>query len=168
MRLPGRFVMLALGLVAAACAQPAPAPAAPPKPDLVAEEQAIRAVDAQWAKAVQARDAAAEAAVLAPDGVAYRPHVEPLDPAGYQAYEATFFKDNPKGTATWTTDKIQVAESGEMAVQIGVLNVTGLGPKGDGSDTGRFLTVWKKVNGSWKVAYDMGSTTVPEPPATKK
>ena len=42
------------------------ADAAPAKPDLAAEEQAIRAQDAAWMKAAQSRDAAAEATILAP------------------------------------------------------------------------------------------------------
>ena len=40
--------------------------------------------------------------------------------------------------------------------------------KGNGEDKGRFVTVWKKVNGEWKVAHDIGSTTMPEPPPEKK
>jgi ketosteroid isomerase-like protein len=55
-----------------------------------------------------------------------------------------------------------------LAIQTGEYHVTGMGPKGNGEDKGRFLTVWKKVDGEWKVAYDMGSTTTPEPPPAKK
>lgn len=159
------LAILALGLLVGACAQPERA--VPPTPDLAAEDQSIRAADAQWLKAVKARDGAAEAAVFASDGIAYRPHVEPLSPAAYQAYEERFFADNPKAAVTWTTDTIRVAESGDLAVQTGTLHVTGLGPEGDGTDTSRFLTVWKKVGGGWKVVDDMGSTTVPEPAAKK-
>jgi ketosteroid isomerase-like protein len=41
-------------------------------------------------------------------------------------------------------------------------------PKGDREDKGRFVTVWKKVNGEWKVAHDIGSTTMPETATEKK
>jgi ketosteroid isomerase-like protein len=49
----------------------------------------------------------------------------------------------------------------DVAVETGSYHLTGLGPKGDIEDRGRFLTVWKKVDGEWKVAYDMGATTMP-------
>jgi uncharacterized protein (TIGR02246 family) len=157
-----RYVAV-LALLAGACAQPAPPPP-PPGPDLAAEERAIREADARWLKASQAKDAAAEAALLASDAVVFREHVDPLvGPAAYQAFEEKTFKENPKIGGGWTTDTITVAKSGEIAVQTGTFNITGLGPKGDGKDTGKFVTIWKKVGGAWKVANDIGSTTMPEP-----
>ena len=143
-----------------ACSQ---ADSATPKPDLASEEQAIRAADAQWMEAVKAKDPAAEAALFASDGLAYREHVDPMNPDAFQAYSAKEYADNPEIEVTWTTDNIQMAESGDLAVQTGEFHVMHLGPKGDGEDKGRFVTVWKKTNGEWKVAHDIGSTTMPEP-----
>jgi uncharacterized protein (TIGR02246 family) len=163
-------LVVALGLLVGACAQPAPAPApAPaPKPDLAAEEKAIRDLDARWLKAVQARDAKGEAAMFASDGLAYREHNAPLGPAAYEAFETKFFADNPKSTGAWSTNAVRVASSGDFAVQTGEFHNTGLGPKGDGEDKGSFVTVWKKVNGEWKVAHDISATSMPEVPVTKK
>lgn len=152
---------VALVLLTGACAQPAPPPP-PPGPDLAAEERAIRAADAAWLKAAQARDAAGEAAAIAADGVVYRANENPVTgPAGYQALQERTYKENPKAAPGWTTDAVHVASGGDWAIQTGTFNITGLGPKGDISDTGKFVTVWKKVGGAWKVAYDIGSTTVP-------
>ena len=166
------FIVLPAALVCllAACAQPAPVQA-PAKPDLdlAAEERAIRDTDARWLKAAQARDAAGEAAVLAGDGVAYREHVPPLvGPAAFQAFTTKFQTDNPKLNATWSTDTIRVAEAGDFAIQTGEYHLTGLGANGGGEDKGRFVTVWKKVDGQWKVAHDIGSTTMPEVAPEKK
>jgi uncharacterized protein (TIGR02246 family) len=156
---------LALIVLAAACTAPAPAP--PPAPDLAAAEAAIRAADARWLKAAQAHDAAAEAAVYATDGVAYRAHHEPMvGPAAFQAYSEKEYAENPKLAVNWTTTSLVVAASGDLAVQTGTVHVTGLGPKGVGEDRSRFVTVWKRVNGDWKVAHDIGSTTMPD--TTKK
>ncbi len=156
-----RFTFLAGAAIAlAACAAPAP-PAA--KPDLAAEEQAIRAQDAKWLAAAKAHDAATEATMFADDGVAFRDHSEPLmGPAAYQAYGAKDYADNPKEAISWTTSAIHVAESGDIAMQTGSYETTGLGPKGDGTDKGSFLTVWKKVGDEWKVAADMSSTSMPD------
>jgi len=166
MRLRDLSIFL-LVFVFSSCSQPAPA--SPPKPDLAMEEKAIREADANWLKAAQARDARAEAVVFATDGVAYREHVDPLiGPAAYEAFTVKLYADNPKQIGTWTTDAVQVTESGDLAVQTGQFHVTGIGPKGDGEDRGRFVTIWKKVNGEWKVAHDIGSTTMPAPGAEKK
>lgn len=163
---------ITLALLVGACAQPAPAPApapaAAPKPDLAAEEKAIRDLDARWLKASQARDAKGEATMFASDGFAYREHNAPLNPAAYEAYETKFFADNPKSDGTWTTTSVRVATSGDFAVQTGEYRTTGLGPKGVGDDRGSFVTVWKKVNGEWKVAHDISATSVPEAPAAMK
>lgn len=159
--------IVALGFLIAGCSQPAPAPA--PKPDLIGEEKAVRDMDARWLEAAQSRDPNGAAAVFANDGVAYREHSEPLvGPAAYQAFQTKFYADNPQVRTTWTTDAIRVAESGELAIQTGEYQDAALGPKGDHEDRGRFVTVWKKVGGEWKVAYDIGATTMPETPAEKK
>ncbi len=145
-------------------------PAAPPPPtvDLAAEEAAIRAQDAKWMDAVQKRDAAAEAALIADDAVIYREHGDPLaGPAAFQAFEQKFYTDNPMSTASWTTAKIEIAASGDLAVQTGTYNDMKLGPKGAGEDHGSFVTEWRKVNGTWMVVHDIGSSTMPETPATK-
>ena len=160
-------VVTFLFLCMSACSQQAAGPAA--KPDLSGEEKAIREMDARWLKAAQSRDAAGEAAMFANDGVAYREHVEPLvGPAAFQAWDAKLLADNPKQTSSWTTESIQFADSGNMAIQTGQYHITGIGQKGDGEDKGRFVTIWKKVRGEWKVAHDIGSTTMPEPTRDKK
>jgi len=164
MRLRICLVLSILGLLANACSRPALTP--PPQPDFVAEERAIRDADAQWLKAAQERDAAGEAAILADDGMIYPNHSNVLvGPAAYQAHVEKDFADNPKSSISWATNTIEFAKSGEMAVQTGTYTITGLGPKGDGSDTGHFVTVWKKTNDAWKVAHDIGSSTVPEAPS---
>ena len=105
---------------------------------------------------------------MASDAMVFREHVDPIaGPTAYQAFEEAFFKDNPKYAGGWTTDTITVAKSGDLAVQTGTFTATGLGPKGDGRDTGKFVTVWKKVDGAWKVANDVSATTMPEPAAKK-
>jgi len=152
---------IAACLLAVACS-PSESGSAP-KPDLAAAEAAIRAADARWMEATKARDAAAEVAILASDAMIYREHVEPMGPEAYQSHAAKENADNPQMEVMWTTDHIQIAEAGDMAVQTGQYHVMHLGPKGDGEDKGRFVTIWKNVNGEWKVAQDIGSTTMPEP-----
>jgi ketosteroid isomerase-like protein len=56
-----------------------------------------------------------------------------------------------------------VADSGDWAVQTGQFTVTGLGPAGGGTDSGRFMTIWTKSGGAWKVLQDTSVSTSPAP-----
>ena len=161
------FLIIVLASLVAGCSQPPPAPVS--KPDLAMEEKAIRDVDAQWLKTIQERNASAEAALFANDGVRYINRDDPLvGPAAIQAASVKYLAENPKMGDTWTTESIEVAQSGELAIQTGEYHFTGLGPKGEGEDRGWFLTVWKKVGSEWKVAHDITSRTMPETPPAKK
>ena len=156
-----------LPILVLACSQSTPAPGS--RPDFAAEEKAIREADARWLKAAQARDAAGEAAIFASDGVAYREHVDPLiGPAAFQTWGAKVYGENPRQTTAWTTESIHIADSGDLAIETGEYHTTGIVANGEREDKGRFVTVWKKVGGEWKVAHDIGSTTMPEAPQEKK
>ncbi len=143
-----------------------------PKVDIAAEEKAVRDVSMHWLDLAKAKDAAGEAGLFAADGIAYRLHEEAaVGPAAYQAYASKEYADNPKEVPSWTTTSVTIAASGELAIETGTYEMTGLGAKGDKQDKGNFLTVYKKVNGAWKVAEDMSSSTMPavvaKPAATK-
>ena len=56
-----------------------------------------------------------------------------------------------------------MADSGDWAVQTGQYTVTGLGPAGDGTDSGRFVTIRTKSGGAWKVLQDTSVSTSPAP-----
>ena len=126
-------------------------------------------MDERWLKAAQTRDAAAEAAMFASDAW----HIASMlirwsAPAAFQTWDTKIYTDNPKQSSTWTTDSIRIADSGDLAIQTGEYHVTGIGPEAEREDRGRFVTVWTKVSGEWKVAHDIGSTTMPETPSEKK
>ena len=114
-------------------------------------------------KAANARDAAGEVAVLAPDAIVIRPNMPAMNAAAFHASEAQFFRENPKAGSSWTTDTLEINDSGDWAVQTGSYTLTNLGPKGDLTDVGKFVTRWKKINGTWKVAQDTSVSTTPLP-----
>jgi len=62
---------------------------------------------------------------------------------------------------TTTTNQIKIAASGDLAVQAGEGRITALGANGEDQSVRRqrFVTVWKKVNGEWKVAHDIAVNT---------
>jgi len=144
-------------LALAACAASAPAP------DLSAEADAVRALSMRWLDLERSRDAAGVAALFATDGIIFRPQNEPVvGVAAIQEYMAAEYANNPTGTVEWTTDRVEVAASGDLASEYGTYSESSESGAGD---HGRFLTVYRKVNGEWKVAADMSSTTRPAPAA---
>src|SRR5215471_9815699 len=153
----GRMV-LAAGLVLTAACSPARAP------DPAADEQAIRALATRWQKALLDRDAATQASMFAPDGVSYHDGQEPLvGPGAILAWETRAVTNHPKAKITSTTDRIQISASGDLAVQTGEGRLTSLGEHGEDQQVHRqrFVTVWKKVNGEWKVAHDIAVNITP-------
>jgi uncharacterized protein (TIGR02246 family) len=131
---------------------------------IAADDAAIRGLAARWQKAVLDRDADVQASMFADDGVSYHDGQEPLvGPAAIRAWEARSRKDHPAAIITSTTDAIRIAAAGDMAVQTGEGRLTRLGA--DGADRAvhrqRFVTVWTKVNGSWKVAHDIAVNITP-------
>jgi len=102
--------------------------------------------------------------MFAPDGVSYHDSQEPLvGPAAILAWETKSAKDHPKADITSTTDRIEIAAAGDMAIQTGEGRITALGAKGEDQSVRRqrFVTVWRKVNGEWKVAHDIAVNVTP-------
>jgi uncharacterized protein (TIGR02246 family) len=130
------------------------------KVDLNAEEQAIRAISMKWLESEKNNDAAASAALFADDGISYSANVEPA--VGPAAIEESFVKSrekNPGLVVDWTTDRVEVAASGDLAVEYGSYKMSLPGPEGLKEDYGKYITVYRKMNGTWKVAADIGVST---------
>ena len=149
-------IVLLLGVLLSGCSPP------PRPPDLAAEERVIRDLGARWQRALLARDAATQAAMFAPDGVSYHTGQAPLvGPAAILAWESKAAAEHPKAVITATTTDIRIAASGDLAVQSGEGQMTGFGLNGEDRTVyrQRFVTVWKKVNGEWRVAHDIAVNT---------
>jgi len=132
------------------------------QPDLAADDRAIRDLAARWQKALLERDAATQASMFAADGVSYHDGEEPLvGPAAILAWEKKSVTRHPKAKITSTTKELRIAAAGDMAIQAGEGQLTDLGENGEDHTVRkqRFVTVWKKVDGQWKVAHDIAVNT---------
>lgn len=154
--------VLTLSLVLAACAN-APNPAV----DLKYEEAAIRKLDEQWAAAATKKDVAGAVAVYATDGLALwqdQPAVQ--GEAGLKKMWADDFAMKGMGAWAFVPERIVVAQSGDIATDQGRAEVNFTDDKGVTSKiVVKYLVVWKKENGQWKVLYDMWNSNAPLNPS---
>ena len=68
------------------------------------------------------------------------------------------FAARPNSISTWTTDSVRIAQSGDLAVEFGTLNVDPDGAEGkQPATTGAFTTVWVKTDDGWRVLADSGT-----------
>lgn len=152
-------VALALGI--AACGRPRETTPADTTPaatatqvDRSAEEQKIRSLEQRWRQSLAAKDSAAVGGFYAQDGFYL--------PQGSNGYEGP-----EKIRSRWAGEftggkfelerepkKIEVAEAGDMAYEVGTYKVSWDMPreKRKGQGAGNYVTVWKKENGEWKTA----------------
>lgn len=140
-------------LATAACRQETP----PPPDTRAADEAAIRAADAEWVKAAQAKDPDKWASFYAEDG-AILPAGAPMAKGKAAVREvAAQLMALPGFALTFAPTLIEVARSGDLAYDVGTYELTTNNAKGEPVvEKGKYVVVWKKqADGGWKVAADI-------------
>jgi ketosteroid isomerase-like protein len=118
-------------------------------------EQQIRDLDAKWVAAFKARDFSTIEAIYAPDGLFLPPDAPPTEGAKAAAEIWKSWGELPNVEVTFGPLRVEVASSGDMAYDYGAYTFAFDGDKGRVIDKGKYVVVWKKLNGVWKVAADM-------------
>ena len=126
------------------------------------DEQALRAADIAWSEAAGRKDLDAVVAFMTEDGETLAPN----EPAarGKDAIRASWktLLGLPDLIIKWEPKRVQVATSGEIGYTSGTWTLTFTGPDGKPvSDHGKYLEVWKKIDGKWKCSSDMYNSDVP-------
>lgn len=148
-------------LLLAACAAPPPA-------DMSADaETAVRAVDAEWMKAGEAKDAARFATYYAEDAAVMFPNMPQLNgvAAIREGIQGAFAA--PGFSLTTTATKYVAAKSGDLVYTQGTYKTTANDAKGKQvNDTGKYVVVFRKQgDGAWKVVADIFNSDLPPAPA---
>jgi uncharacterized protein (TIGR02246 family) len=131
--------------------------ASAPAPLSAQDEAAIRAVDAEWARAATAGDGKALTALYSSDATLLPPGEAIVKGEAVAKYNNTMLNDFSGPTELTTT---AVEGRGDLAYAVGIYRAT-LTPKKAGAkplptDVGKYLEVLKKqADGSWKIVYDM-------------
>ena len=164
-----RFLPLlaALGLLAACQNEPAEETGATEEAaatDAATVRAEIEALGDRFEQALLAEDAATIATFYAEDAIALPPGAPRAQgPAAIEALFASWFAEVPAAEGfTLTTDDVQLSESGDIAYEVGTYTSRGTSPEGEAYDeTGKYLVVWKNLNGEWKIVRDMWSGDAP-------
>jgi uncharacterized protein (TIGR02246 family) len=108
-----------------------------------------------WEKAYNAGDAAALTALYAKDAMVMAPNG---DPASGSSAIKTYFDGDVKAGAKNALTTEDVAGSGDYAVETGKFVVT----TADGKhlDHGKYVTVYKKADGGWKIYRDIWNSNM--------
>lgn len=157
----GLILILIAGL--AGCARQPEQPAV----NAAAEEADIRATDRQWLASVQTRDPDKAASFWSDDATIYPPNAAPIvGKQAIRAYVAGAFA-SPDFSITWTTDKVVVARSGDLAYSTGADQFKYRTPDNTVvTEKTHGVVVWKKqANGSWKALIDIWNAEAPAIPA---
>lgn len=123
-----------------------------------ADEQKIRELGQKWLGAVRAKDAVASAGFYASDGAMLNADA-PLargTAAVTAAWQRLLSMRNVK--LTFASTQLTVSNSGDMAYDVGAYELSFDDDKGMVKDIGKYVTVWKKVGGEWKVAADISNS----------
>lgn len=118
-------------------------------------EQAIRKTNEKWLALIRDHDAAAVSKLYAADGAMMAPGAPIAQ--GQAALEKAWggLMQTPGLGLTFKADKIVVASGGDMALDQGTYLLSTTGPDGPAKDLGKYVVVWRNVDGQWKVAADI-------------
>lgn len=130
-------------------------------------EKQIRDISQKWLVLWNNNDAEGIVnAFIADNATLFSVNMEPA--AGKDSIRnryAGFIKNNPTKVSSWATDRVEVSSSGDMAIEYGHYSDSGMGMDGTGSDKGNYVTVFRKINGEWKVISDISASSKPAAPA---
>jgi ketosteroid isomerase-like protein len=139
---------------------------APASPDPAAAVVAVRAADSAWSAAAGAGDLEASAGAVAADGIMFPPGAPPV--IG-RAAARRFMQESmaiPGFSASWETDTVVVAASGDLAYAIGRSRYTFPDSAG-GLDTmyAKAVSVWRlESDGEWRAVLDIWNEAPALPP----
>ena len=136
-----------------------------PPPDTTAEDsQAVRAASKQWVDAFNRGDAAAVAALYTEEAKRLPPNSPMI--VGRENIQAFIQAANDAGAGDLQATIIELHVNGDMAYEVGKYTLTIQPEEGDAiSDNGKYVEIWTRVNGSWKMDVDIWNSSLPLPTA---
>jgi ketosteroid isomerase-like protein len=135
-----------------------------PKVDIQAETDAIRKLEADWTVINQTRDIEKNMTMFASEAV-FMESDSPVS-VGLETIRKrieSMFADTALlwETYSWTSDKIEVSASGDLAYVKGSSRMNIRTPNGIVEDVGKGVDIWKKIDGNWKAVLNIWNSDKP-------
>jgi uncharacterized protein (TIGR02246 family) len=118
---------------------------------------AILAVEKSFMEAYNEGDAPGLAALYTPDGQIMPPNAEAV--AGHPALEKLFKSFWDEGLTVINLETVETEGSGDIAYEVGKYTLSGTAA--EPNDHGKYIVVWRKVDGHWKLHRDIFNSNVP-------
>jgi ketosteroid isomerase-like protein len=129
---------------------------------LIAEETstdfnaAVRTTAKEFSAALAAGDMTRIGSLYSEDAIAFPPNVDMVK--GREAIQS-FWKTLSDVGAKADLEIVETESDGNLGVEIGKFVITA--KDGKVMDQGKYVVVWKKENGSWKLYRDIWNSSVP-------
>jgi uncharacterized protein (TIGR02246 family) len=120
----------------------------------------------EMATAFNARDAAKVGALYTEDAVLMPPNTPMVK--GRAAIEAWFKGGFDDGFSNLRLAPFRTDVSGDLAYVAGTYTISGKSSTGSFEDRGKYVEVWKRSGGQWRIATDIFNSDLPPPPAPPK
>jgi uncharacterized protein (TIGR02246 family) len=125
--------------------------------------EAIPAVNAEWAKAYNAGNAAGVSALYTDDAKLLPPNSDFV--SGREAIAAVWQGLLDAGGKTVKLDMMELTPMGDTAVEVGTYDV--MDAQGKAMDHGKYIVQWKKAGTTWKLHRDIWNSSMPAAPTAK-
>lgn len=127
------------------------------------DQKNIEAINAQWVKAFEQRDFQAIKAIMTSDSLLLAPNAPAAEgpEAVVEVWKSWAGLTNV--AVDFAAHRIEVSSSADMAYDYGWYTFAFDTETGRIEDKGKYIVVWKNVNGTWKVAADIFNTDTPLP-----
>ncbi len=124
-------------------------------------EAQLNEINAKWVEALKQRDFAMIEALYTSDGLLLPPNSPAIQ--GPKAIVEVWksWAELPNVEITFGADRVEASSSGDMAYDYGWYIFAFDTDDGRVTDKGKYVVVWKKVGGAWKVAADIFNSNLP-------
>jgi len=124
----------------------------------VADLEDLKAKRNEWQAALESRDASALAAIYAANGALHPPNARKL--RGRREIAAFWTEFLESGVDGEISDS-EVYASGDVGYKVGTYMVTD--PAGAPQDVGKYVEVWRYIDGRWQMIHDIFNSDMPLP-----
>ena len=121
-------------------------------------DAAVKAMSKDFTAALSAKDAAKVGSYYAKDAIAFPPNADMVQ--GRDAIQA-YWKGLIDAGMAAQLEVVEAEDDGNLGAEVGKYRI--VTADGKTVDQGKYVVVWKKQDGAWKLYRDIWNTSMPAP-----